>query len=262
MATLLLADLHPTGGSEIRSGNRIATSISSLIPIQLDEDGCPLQTQAFPASTLFLKKINPTMGPWHPRLDQILGRAPSGRPFFLDDIGLQWANPSMGFPLPKNLNHALKYLRTLLSSKSPEDWHLIKTKISGPRTTNLSIAPRLRDIFTPAWDNLPNGPSTLSVSKASRQPTIMEAMGNVPTCTSKPTNMAGTRIVLHLKRKRKKGPKRNPASKQKPTPTIEPLRGSDAPGGNASILRVLSHTEPRRVKHNRRYTCVEEFLVQ
>ena len=47
MATLLFADLHPTGRPEIWSGNQISTSISSLIPFHLDEDGCPLQTQAF-----------------------------------------------------------------------------------------------------------------------------------------------------------------------------------------------------------------------
>jgi hypothetical protein len=58
-ATLLLADLHPTGGPEIWFGNRISTSISSLIPIQLDKDGCPLRTHAFPAPTFILKTINP-----------------------------------------------------------------------------------------------------------------------------------------------------------------------------------------------------------
>ena len=47
MATLLLADLHPTGGPEIWSGNQISTSISSLIPIQLNDDGCPLEAQTF-----------------------------------------------------------------------------------------------------------------------------------------------------------------------------------------------------------------------
>ena len=57
MATLLLADLHPTGGPEIWSGNNISTSISSLIPTQLDEDGCPLKLQPFPDTTSILKKL-------------------------------------------------------------------------------------------------------------------------------------------------------------------------------------------------------------
>ncbi len=97
---------------------------------------------------------------------------------------------------------------------------------------------------------------------ASRQPTITKVLGNIPPPTSQPTDAGGTRIVLHLKTSRKKGSKRDPASKRKPTPTIEPLRGSDALGGNASILSVLARAEPRKVKHNGRFTCVEEFLVQ
>ncbi len=168
----------------------------------------------------------------------------------------------MGSPLPQGLTHALKYLRTLLSSKSPEHWRLLKPKISGPEAIDPSIAPRWRDIFAPAWGNLPDGPSPLAVRKASRQPTIMEAMCNIPPPTSQNTDREGSRIFLHFKAKRKRGPKRNPASKRKLTPTIASLRGSDAPGGNASILSIMARAEPRRVEHNRRSTCVEEFLVQ
>ena len=97
---------------------------------------------------------------------------------------------------------------------------------------------------------------------ASRQPTITEALGNIPSLTAQSTDKEGTRIVLHFKPRRKKGSQRNPASKRKPTPIIEPLRGSDAPDENASILSVLARAEPRKVKHNRRFTYVEEFLVQ
>ncbi len=49
MSTLLMADLHPVGGPEIWSGNQISTSISSRIPVHLDEDGCPLEVQPFPS---------------------------------------------------------------------------------------------------------------------------------------------------------------------------------------------------------------------
>ncbi len=96
---------------------------------------------------------------------------------------------------------------------------------------------------------------------ASRQPTITEALNKIPPPNAQPTDWESTRIVLHFKR-RKKGSKRNPASKPKPTPLIEPFRGSDAPGGNASILSILARAEPRKVKHNRRFAYVEEFLVQ
>ncbi len=97
---------------------------------------------------------------------------------------------------------------------------------------------------------------------ASRQPTITEALNNMPSPTAQPTDGEGIRIALHFKPRRKKGSKRNPASKRKPTPTIAPLRGSDARGGNASILNIVPRAEPRKVKYNRRFTYVEEFLVQ
>jgi len=42
MASLLMVDLHPTSGPEIRYGNQISTSISFRIPIHLDGDGCPI----------------------------------------------------------------------------------------------------------------------------------------------------------------------------------------------------------------------------
>jgi hypothetical protein len=44
--------------------------------------------------------------------------------------------------------------------------------------------------------------------------------------------------------------------------TIEPLRGSDASGETVSISLVLAKCTPHRIKHNRRSTYVEEFLVQ
>ena len=78
MATLLLADLHPIGGPEIWSGNGISTSISSLIPIQLDEDGCPLKNQAFPDATSTLKKITALWDNGIHEWAQILGRDPHG----------------------------------------------------------------------------------------------------------------------------------------------------------------------------------------
>jgi hypothetical protein len=53
----------------------------------------------------------------------------------------------MRFPLLQKLKHALKYLRTLLSSNNLEDWRLRTRKISGPEAIDLSITPRWRDIF-------------------------------------------------------------------------------------------------------------------
>jgi hypothetical protein len=147
MATLLLANLHPTKGPEIWSGNQISTSITSLIPIQLDEDDCPLQTQPFPEAMFILKKLTLLWDHGIHDWSQLLGRAPNGRPYFLDERELQWANPSTTISLPQKLAHSLKYLRTLLSSKSPDDWRLLKPRISSPAAIDLSIAPRWRGIF-------------------------------------------------------------------------------------------------------------------
>ena len=59
MATLLMADLHPVGDLEIWFGNQISNSISSRIPIHLDEDGCPLAAQPFPHATRLLRRLAP-----------------------------------------------------------------------------------------------------------------------------------------------------------------------------------------------------------
>jgi hypothetical protein len=120
MASLLLANLHPTGGPEIWSGNQISTSISSLIPIQLDVDGCPLKTQTFPKPTFIKKQLTPLWDHEVHEWSQLIGRAPNGRPYFLNERELQWANPSMVFPMLQTLAYTLKYLRTLLSSNSSE----------------------------------------------------------------------------------------------------------------------------------------------
>jgi hypothetical protein len=168
----------------------------------------------------------------------------------------------MVFPIPQRLAHTLKYLRALLSSKSLEEWRRLKPKISGLEALDLSIAPRWRNIFASAWGTLPDRPSPHAISMATRQPTIKEALSNIPPPPAQATFRESSRIVLHFQPRRGKGSKRNPASKRKPTPIVEPLRGSDAPGGNASIISVLARAEPRKIERNRRFTHVEEFLVQ
>ena len=116
MATLLTADLHPTGAPEIWSGNQIPTSFSSRIPIQLDEDGCLKEPRLFYPSHANTPKLAPLWESGVHTRAQILGRAPYGRPYFLDERKLQWANPAMKFPFPHTLTHALKYMRVLHSS--------------------------------------------------------------------------------------------------------------------------------------------------
>ena len=119
MATLLTADLHPVGGPEIWSGNQISTSISSKILIHLDEDGCPLEVQPFTLATFLLRKLAPLWEHGIHKWSQILCRGPDGRPYFMEERELQWANPSIKFPLLKVLTRTLAYFRVLLSSKDP-----------------------------------------------------------------------------------------------------------------------------------------------
>ena len=48
VATLLTADLHPMGDTEIWSGNQISTSLIARLPIIMDEVDCPTIKQPFP----------------------------------------------------------------------------------------------------------------------------------------------------------------------------------------------------------------------
>jgi hypothetical protein len=129
VATLLTADLHPIGDMEIWSGNQIATTITSRIPITTDEDGCPREDQPFPQATTILYKLAPLWEHSIHEWAQILGRGPDGRPYFLDDRELRWANPTMRSPIPQSLATALTYLRALLASTDPITWEQLKRSI-------------------------------------------------------------------------------------------------------------------------------------
>jgi len=99
MATLLMADLHPVRGPEIWFGNQISTSISSRILFHLDEDGCPLEVQPFSQATLLLRKLAPLWEHGIHKWSQILCHSSDGRPCYMEERELQWANPSIKFPL-------------------------------------------------------------------------------------------------------------------------------------------------------------------
>ena len=111
VATLLTTDLHSMRATEIWSGNQISASITAKIPVIMDEDGCLEEDQPSPPPRIkILQRLVPL---WeHSVLDkaQILGLGPNGRPYFLDDRELQWANPAMQTHLPQPLLAALTYL--------------------------------------------------------------------------------------------------------------------------------------------------------
>jgi len=79
--------------------------------------------------------------------------------------------------------------------------------------------------------------------------------------TSRGTQHA--RIMLNFPSKEKTGTShRRKSNKRRRPTTIELLKGSDAPGDKATIQRILARSGPRRVRHGRRKSWVEEFLVR
>ena len=141
MAILLMADLHPAKGPKIWSGDQISSYISSWIPIHMDDDGCPPDTHPFLQATLLLQNLAPLWVHGDHTWAQILCRGPDGRPYFLEERELQWANPIMHFPFPKVLTQTIKYPRELLSSMDSSHWQSICGKISLPHKNDYSIAP-------------------------------------------------------------------------------------------------------------------------
>ena len=111
------------------------------------------------------------------------------------------------------------------------------------------------------WDFLPDRPSPLAVDMAAKQLSIERSLARRATTHAIATGTRHTRIFLNFPAK-EQGPPRQTCSKCGRPTTIEPLKGSDAPGDKASIQQILARNEPRRVRHNRRSTWVEEFLVQ
>jgi len=99
------------------------------------------------------------------------------------------------------------------------------------------------------------GQFPLLVDAASKQISIQRAMLRASRAQSQRAPARSAKIALHI-------PPRQPGHKRKIHITMEPLRGSDAPGDTAAIHHILARSEPRRIKHGRRSTWVEEFLVR
>ena len=213
MATLLMADLHPTGGPEIWSGNRISSSITSKIPILTDSQGCPLDTQPFPPSLFILQKLSTLWEHGVHNWTKILGRALVGRPYYEREF--QWADPTMRLRLPQALIRALNYLKVLLPSKDTVSWRRLKSIILALKDLDLPIAPRWRRILDPDWDTLPANPCPLIVARASRQPTIVEAFRHTPPPPSHLTGRGAPRLILNLTtRIKQRASKRGPTNRR------------------------------------------------
>ncbi len=76
------------GRSEICSGNEISTSLTSWIPISMDEDGCPLLEQPFPSATSLMGKLA-LFWKLHPSMGTNLRSCPTRVPILLRRKGAQ-----------------------------------------------------------------------------------------------------------------------------------------------------------------------------
>jgi hypothetical protein len=161
------------------------------------------------------------------------------------------------------LTQALQYLRILLSSKNQAHWSSLRGKLAMPQRLAYSIAPRWRSILNPDWLSLLDRPSPLALDRATKQLSIESALSSWAATRASTRETQQERIMLNIPSRKKKGAshQRNSDKRRRPT-TVEPLRGSDAPGDKASIQRILARSEPRRIRHGRHKTWVEEYLVQ
>ena len=135
------------GATEIWSSNQISASLIAKIPILTDEDDCPDEEQPFPPPTKIFQRLIPLWKHSVHTWAQILARVPNGRPYFLDDIELQCANPVMRTPFPQPILAALTYLRALLSSTDPTHSAQLKRNIMTTPLWDLPIATRWRQIL-------------------------------------------------------------------------------------------------------------------
>ncbi len=94
----------------------------------------------------------------------------------MDEREMQWANPSIPFPLPETLIRALAYLRILLSNRDRTQWLSLCKKLTEPHGPDYSIAPRWRNLMGLDWGSLPDRPSPLAVDNATKPLSIESSL--------------------------------------------------------------------------------------
>jgi hypothetical protein len=177
----------------IWADNQIYTSITSRILVTTDEDECPAEEQPFPPTIKIIQRLIPLWEHSFHDWAQILCRGLYGRPYFLDDRELRWANPTMRNPLPQPLRAVLTYLRALFSSTNPDQWDKLKRDIKSTPLWDLPIAQRWRQILEEDWTTIPITPSPLALDRATRQQSITSAL------TGKPHTPAGGQLATPAK---------------------------------------------------------------
>jgi hypothetical protein len=143
----------------------------------------------------------------------------------------------------------------LLSSKDPTHWLALCQKLTEPQGPAYSIAPRWRTLMGQDWSSLLDRPSPLAVDIATKQLYIESSLSKRAVALAAANNTNRTRILwnFHVEGKAR-APRGQACAKRLRSTTIEPLRGSDAPGYKASIQQILARIAPIRIRHNRRST--------
>jgi hypothetical protein len=149
-----------------------------------------------------------------------------------------------------------------MPSKDNIPWHKLRNRFSNPKGGYDPIAPRWRTILEPEWGTLSDKPSSLVVDRSTKQQPIKESLGNSRYLRREAASR-DAKVVLHFPSPRiVKAAKRHAALKRKAHSTITLLRVSDAANDKTAIHHISVRCKPLRIRHGRRSTWVEEFLIQ
>jgi len=141
------------------------------------------------------------------------------------------------------------------ASTSIAHWHILKSKVIKPSGWDDPIAHRWRSILEMNWDKVLDKPSPLVVDATSKQLSMQRALLRASRSHPQEDPLRSTKRTLHIPSSRL-GHNKNIHT------TVEPLRGSDAPGDKADKHHRLDRSKVRRIIHGRRSTWVEKFLVR
>ena len=142
IASLIAADLHPLRCPEIWSGNQLSATLTSSIPITIDEDGCPTINQPYTRTSQILCNLTPL---WehnvHTRA-QAARISPNARPYFLSEAELIWTSLQLAVKIFLTLQKRFLYCRKLMQAESPDHINNLTHNSSTPDPRATSITTR------------------------------------------------------------------------------------------------------------------------
>ena len=135
-----------------------------------------MEVQPFPQATYLLRKLVPLWEHGINNSSQNLCRGPNGRPYFMEDSELQWANPSIKFSILEELTRALAYLRVLLSSKDHTHCLSLCQQLSESQGPDYTIVSRWRSMIGQDMGSLLVRLSPLVIDNAAKQLSIERSL--------------------------------------------------------------------------------------